>query len=151
MIILRLPPLRERGDDILLLAEHFLRQLQRQVRQGVRAASIRGRRELLLAYPWPGNVRELSHVMERAVCGAGATCSAVEHLSLEHPARPTPVEPAPSGPIGPGSLGAVLPPPGMDLEPWERTLIERHCGSRMATRPGRPSDSASAGTRSATG
>lgn len=64
VIPLHLPPLRERGDDILLLADHFLgrfcKQKQRR-KMGIQAVS----RDLFLRYPWPGNVRELENFMER--------------------------------------------------------------------------------------
>jgi len=61
-----LPPLRERGEDVLVLARAFLRRLGaeqgRQLESWTRAAS-----SALLAHSWPGNVRELQNVMERAV------------------------------------------------------------------------------------
>ena len=63
---IHLPPLRERREDIPLLAQHFVRQYaaryQRPV-QGVSRAALRA----LDQYPWPGNVRELQHAIERAV------------------------------------------------------------------------------------
>jgi DNA-binding NtrC family response regulator len=66
VIHIHLPPLRERGEDVLPLAEHFL------TRSADRAAkALRGFQEstkkILLAYSWPGNVRELENVVERAV------------------------------------------------------------------------------------
>ncbi len=63
---LRLPPLRERGDDVLELAARLARQIA--ARYGMKAGEIpaEGRRRLL-AYPWPGNIRELAHEIERAV------------------------------------------------------------------------------------
>jgi transcriptional regulator with GAF, ATPase, and Fis domain len=66
---LRLPPLRERGDDVVLLADHFARKFARKL----------GREPILLtescrmrlrAYDWPGNVRELANVIERALITA---------------------------------------------------------------------------------
>lgn len=66
VMTLHMPPLRERGDDVLLLAEHYLaRTARRYGRAAPRLGA--GAAEALRAYPWPGNVRELSHVMERAV------------------------------------------------------------------------------------
>jgi anaerobic nitric oxide reductase transcription regulator len=60
-----IPPLRERGADILLLAGHFM-ELNR-ARLGVRSLRLSTRAEqALLAYGWPGNVRELEHVISRA-------------------------------------------------------------------------------------
>lgn len=64
VIPLHLPPLRERGDDVLLLAEHFLRRFCRQ--KGRATLTFSGEaRGLVLSYPWPGNVRELENFMER--------------------------------------------------------------------------------------
>jgi len=62
----RLPPLRERGDDIPLLAEHFLNQFGRTMNKKVKSLS-RAARQKLLAHRWPGNVRELRNVIERAL------------------------------------------------------------------------------------
>ena len=118
VIILRLPPLRERGDDILFLAEHFLRRFNAKYGKAAHGFDARAR-ELLLAYPWPGNVRELSHVVERAVLWSQGDLLGSEHLSLEIPAA----TPAPS-PDGRQETES-LPPQGTDLESWERTLIER--------------------------
>jgi len=62
---LPIPPLRDRGDDILLLAGHFL-ELNRS-RLGLRALRLSGNAELALKqYRWPGNIRELEHVISRA-------------------------------------------------------------------------------------
>jgi DNA-binding NtrC family response regulator len=79
---IRLPPLRERRDDILLLAEAFLEELAHVV--GRPAAGIsREARELLLAYAWPGNVRELRNVLERATILCDGGLIAAEHLPRE--------------------------------------------------------------------
>ena len=61
-----LPPLRERGDDILKLAELFTRRICQRHRLPLKKISEAGRRRLL-ACPWPGNVRELAHELERAI------------------------------------------------------------------------------------
>jgi DNA-binding NtrC family response regulator len=62
----RLPPLRERGDDILVLAEHFLKTFNASMNKAVRSIS-RAARQKLLSHHWPGNVRELRNVIERAL------------------------------------------------------------------------------------
>jgi len=62
---LHLPPLRDRREDIPLLAAHFLRQWASRYRRPVTGISAEGMRALL-AYAWPGNVRELAHAIERA-------------------------------------------------------------------------------------
>ncbi len=63
---LALPPLRERGEDILRLTEQLLAQLCRQHRLPRRQITEQGRQRLL-AYRWPGNVRELAHELERGL------------------------------------------------------------------------------------
>ena len=66
VIRIDVPPLRARGDDILLLAQHFLRRSAAQAGKPVRGLSPAAA-ERLIAYAWPGNVRELENCMERAV------------------------------------------------------------------------------------
>jgi formate hydrogenlyase transcriptional activator len=63
---IRLPPLRERREDIPLLVAHFVLQLVRRLGKEVRTVSAAALRTLQ-AYDWPGNVRELENVLERAV------------------------------------------------------------------------------------
>ncbi len=65
-IEITLPPLRERGQDIILLAEHFLRVYCEKYNRKLYGMSA-GFEKKLLAYHWPGNVRELQHAIERAV------------------------------------------------------------------------------------
>lgn len=62
----RLPPLRDRGDDALLLAEYFLRNFGVSMNKNTRSIS-RAARQKLLSHHWPGNVRELRNVIERAL------------------------------------------------------------------------------------
>jgi DNA-binding NtrC family response regulator len=77
---IRIPPLRERPEDVPLLAEHFLDQACRRTRksvQGIAPESL----EALLRYGWPGNVRELENVIERAVIVAkGDTLTGLERF-----------------------------------------------------------------------
>lgn len=63
---LHLPPLRERGADILLLARHFLKKYTHKYRVNPKPFSA-AEEQALLAYSWPGNVRELQHCIERRV------------------------------------------------------------------------------------
>ena len=79
---LHIPPLRERKQDILLLAEYFLGLIaghrnEEQARLSQRAL------EILQAYPWPGNVRELENVLERVTAFAESPMIDVEHLPQE--------------------------------------------------------------------
>ena len=137
VIPIRLPPLRERGEDVLLLADTFLRRFSAKYGKSVKRFNAAAR-ERLLAYPWPGNVRELSHVIERAVLWSTGPDLDVEHLSLERPSEAdvdnrertgtappgrdqvNPDQPAEAAAPLPG-----LPPAGMDLATWERTMIEQ--------------------------
>ena len=64
-IELHIPPLRERGEDIILLAMHFLKQYNRKYKKNITGLS-REAKSKLMKYNWPGNVRELQHIMERA-------------------------------------------------------------------------------------
>ena len=65
-IEIHIPPLRERGNDIILLAEHFLDRYTRKYKKEIHGLT-REAKNKLLKYAWPGNVRELQHTIERAV------------------------------------------------------------------------------------
>jgi two-component system response regulator HydG len=66
VIHVEVPPLRARGNDVLLLAQHFVDKFAARARKAVTGLSSAAA-ERLLAYPWPGNVRELQNAIERAV------------------------------------------------------------------------------------
>jgi transcriptional regulator with GAF, ATPase, and Fis domain len=102
-----LPPLRERKEDILLLAESFIEEIGPNV--GPCAGISKEARDALLAYSWPGNVRELRNAIERAIilCAGGLITAA--HLPLPH-----------NG--GNGRGGASMA--GKSLEDVERELVE---------------------------
>jgi len=81
VIPLVLPPLRERRDDVPLLAQHFLKEICRRENLGersLRADSLK----ILKNYDWPGNVRELRHVIERAAILSDSHCLQPQHLGL---------------------------------------------------------------------
>src|SRR5262245_59597916 len=76
-----IPPLRERGNDVLLLAEDFLDRFRREfAKPGLKLAE--DARDQLLHYRWPGNVRELQNTLERAVILADGACIDAEALQL---------------------------------------------------------------------
>jgi DNA-binding NtrC family response regulator len=80
-IEIRLPPLRDRREDIPLLAAHFLRQHAQRYRKTLTGFD-EGARKALLEYPWPGNVRELDHTVERAVLMAQGRVVVTSDLGL---------------------------------------------------------------------
>ena len=69
---IHIPPLRERGEDILLLADFFLQRYSHKYKKDIRALS-REAKLKLMRYSWPGNVRELQHAMERAIIMADSS------------------------------------------------------------------------------
>jgi len=101
---LRIPPLRERGDDILVLFQHFADTASQ--RHGLPPHSLQpAQRAMLLRHGWPGNVRELQNAAERFALGL--------ELALDNP---PPVATAPSAPALPGNLSE-------QVEQFERSLI----------------------------
>lgn len=77
-----IPPLRDRGGDVLILARHFVSLLSRGVKKKIEGISAECE-PFLLSYGWPGNVRELRNVMERAVILAPGPYIMPEHLARE--------------------------------------------------------------------
>jgi DNA-binding NtrC family response regulator len=83
-----IPPLRERGEDVLLLAEHFLERFRREFRKPSLQLNVATRAKLL-SYSWPGNVRELQNAIERAAILA--TGKEIDEPALQLPeSRPAP-------------------------------------------------------------
>ncbi|HKZ20443.1 MAG TPA: sigma-54 dependent transcriptional regulator, partial [Acidimicrobiia bacterium] len=76
VVDMKLPPLRERSEDVPLLAEHFLSRVRGQAKRGISKEA----HEMLARYPWPGNVRELQNVIERAAVMAPGTVIGVDAL-----------------------------------------------------------------------
>jgi transcriptional regulator with PAS, ATPase and Fis domain len=83
-VVIHLPPLRERREDIEPLARHFLAHYAARYRKPL-AGFDEDARALLMSHRWPGNVRELAHSIERAVLMADPSASAisVRHLGLQ--------------------------------------------------------------------
>ena len=69
---IHLPPLRERGDDLPLLVQHYLRRFSRELGREVREVAPEAL-ERLRSYPWPGNIRELQSVLKQALLRASGT------------------------------------------------------------------------------
>jgi two-component system, NtrC family, response regulator AtoC len=89
VVVLELPPLRARGDDILVLAWAFLEQYSAAYGVSPQRLS-KAAESWLLDYPWPGNVRELSHLLERMVLLESATVIDPESLARQCLSQPGP-------------------------------------------------------------
>jgi DNA-binding NtrC family response regulator len=125
VIMVRLPPLRERRTDIPLLAAHFLRKYAEANGKEVRAISHEAMQQLL-HHAWPGNVRELENVLERAVVLAQETTIKAADLHLEELQTPLLFE----------TENAIMLPATATLAQAEREMILqtlRRChGNRQA-------------------
>ncbi|NPU84714.1 MAG: sigma-54-dependent Fis family transcriptional regulator [Syntrophaceae bacterium] len=120
VIPVKIPALRERRNDVPLLASHFLQKYS-QVNGRTAPALDRESLDLLLRYDWPGNVRELENVMERAVLLCEEGIVRPEHLHLEgfldeRAAAPSPVLTPPP----PGETPTV---PAVTLRDAEKAMI----------------------------
>jgi len=121
---IRLPPLRDRRDDVLPLTQAFLTEFGRAFAHAPAGVS-REARDMLLAYHWPGNIRELRNILERAaiLCDGGLITH--EHLALQ-PARPARAgAPAPSAAETFVTLTEPTALPTGDLQSVERAVIEK--------------------------
>jgi two-component system response regulator PilR (NtrC family) len=120
VIELTVPPLRERGEDSLLLAEHFLGRLARDMSMKTPELSANARKALQ-AYAFPGNVRELENILERAItlCAGGIIHQA--DLRLRGEPQNEPVQ----GPIAPMSAPAAEGDLEGKMEDMERTAIQK--------------------------
>ena len=110
-----LPPLRERREDILPLAEHFIAQYAKKYGKPARALPDEVARALR-AYDWPGNVRALRHACERAVILADGAAFASEDFSLSRGLVPVRTAPAPAP--------AATPRDDLNLERAEKQMVE---------------------------
>ena len=115
-VALILPPLRERGNDIMLLAKHFLTSFATKYHKLIQTIS-NPAQQALLTYHWPGNIRELQHVIERAVIMSDGLSISLEDLQL-----------------APQKFGHQIPlPTHMPLDEMEKLMvnkaIEKHKGN----------------------
>jgi DNA-binding NtrC family response regulator len=97
---IHLPPLRERREDIPLLARNFIEEFNRQDNRQVRGLSSEAEKELE-RYHWPGNVRELRNVIQRAVVLSGSGLIGAEHLPDTVLHAPAPAAATPAGTVTP--------------------------------------------------
>ena len=112
VMTIRLPPLRERGGDIGLLAQFFLKKFSGQMGKRIRGLAPEAL-ELLARYHWPGNIRELENTLERAVLMADGELVTAEDLALFLQADG----------VKAGEVGAPPAEGGLRLQDSERRLV----------------------------
>ena len=115
VVTLKLPPLRERQEDIAILAEFFLGRFSAKYGRQLKRLSARALARLA-EYGWPGNVRELRHVLERAVLATPPAAAELDEAVLASLPQDAAL---PSEPVAP----AGLPASGASLAEWERAMI----------------------------
>jgi two-component system response regulator PilR (NtrC family) len=120
VIPIHLPPLRERGEDIPLLAEYFLGKYREQMGKTINSLS-QQTMDLLEAYEWPGNIRELENVIERAVALEKSPAILPESLPDQIVKR------VPRGPAAAGSL----PEAGFDMEAHVKGLEREYIAQAL--------------------
>ena len=122
VIPLKVPPLRERREDISLLAHHFLKKYAPAAGKGILRINPDSLRELA-GYEWPGNVRQLENTIERAVA-----LELGNELRVELPAERSKARAAAAAAGGVAVNGGSLPDEGLDLENYvanlERSLVQ---------------------------
>ena len=111
-IELHLPPLRERGEDIVLLAEYFLKIYSGKYSVGDVVLSASAKQKLL-KHTWPGNVRELQHCIERAIVLGDKTELAAEDIRLEDSV------------VASGTSSGSIKVDSLNLQTLEREAIKR--------------------------
>lgn len=117
VIPLTLPPLRERPEDIPLLAQFFIDEFNRDFKKHVKGLT-KETETYFLNYPWPGNIRELRNVIERAMILENDEFILPEHLPQEFVASSAKIVHAPQAPL-------AIPPGGLDIEQVEKELIRQ--------------------------
>ena len=113
---IKIPPLRERPDDVLPLTKYFLQKYNEEFHKNVQKIS-KGVEDFLKGYDWPGNVRELKNVIERAmILGEGDTLL-MEHLPIEILGQ--------ASKQGGVIEGIRIPQEGISLEKVEEALVRQ--------------------------
>jgi DNA-binding NtrC family response regulator len=117
VIPIHLPPLRERADDIPLLAKFFIDDFNREFKKDVKGLS-KETEKAFLNYPWPGNIRELKNVIERAMILENEEYILPGHLPAEFSLGEVRLTNMMNAPI-------VLPQGGFDIEEVEKNIIKQ--------------------------
>jgi DNA-binding NtrC family response regulator len=128
VIQIDLPPLRERGDDVLLLAKYYLEHFNERLRKRIRGATSEVE-DIFRRYSWPGNVRELRNVIERVMILEDSDLITADWLPRglirdERPVSSAPIVAA-SHAAEAGATSFQLPDAGIDLERVELSLVRQ--------------------------
>jgi DNA-binding NtrC family response regulator len=113
---IRIPPLRERPDDILPLTKYFMQRYDEEFHKNVQKIS-KGVEDFLGNYNWPGNVRELKNVIERAMILVEGDTLLMEHLPIEILGQ--------ASKQGGVIEGIRIPPEGISMEKVEEALVKQ--------------------------
>ncbi len=117
-----LPPLKDRGRDILLLAQHFVKHFNQECHKNVQGIS-KEAEQILLSYSWPGNVRELKNVIERTMILEIEKEILPEHMNLDLTWERHETTGNVAAPV---SLdGLVIPETGISIEEVEHALVRK--------------------------
>ncbi len=125
---IHLPPLRERGEDLAMLVQHYLRRYGRELGREVTEVSPEAM-ERLRGYAWPGNVRELQNVLKQALLRASGTVLLPAFLPepLEDPCGPLPSSPTTEEELDlEGFISGRLRPDARDLYAETHRQVDRH-------------------------
>ncbi len=138
VMAVELPPLRDRGEDILLLAEKFIADTSRRITGRAAPTLSTAARQALLHHAWPGNVRELKNTIERATYLAAHGVIEPADLLLHRPVATRPSEPPAAATTPAGDLSALFEQPFKEakqvlLDDFETRyfthLLEAHDGN----------------------
>jgi psp operon transcriptional activator len=133
--VLHLPPLRARGDDVLLLAEHFATRFAMEAGLPEPEFSTQARRALL-TYAWPGNIRELRNTIERCVLKAeGGIITALDTTPFASPWQHGPAVHADATAVSTPAGGGATPGPASapDIDPADTAMQHGDSGTATTT------------------
>lgn len=130
--VVALPPLRERHDDVPLLADHFATRMTAELGREYFAGFSEPALAALIAHPWPGNVRELRNVVERSVCRAPAGQALAEVVLDPFPAIRAGATPASSAVVPPSDFRSAVQAFEADL--LRRALHQARFNQKRAAR-----------------
>lgn len=121
VVMIELPPLRNRDKDVILLAKHFITRYNAEFKHHIKGMNS-DVKALLLQHSWPGNVRELRNVIERSVLfekGEYLSLDSVSLVNLPRVSLPLPVS------LQQGLMDFEIPPEGLSITDVEKSLIEK--------------------------